>query len=462
MVLTMEEFRAWEPQRDTFAIFGWPVAHTMSPVLHGMLFGMLGKDADYIAVAVPAEGLQEALGLAARKLKGVNLTIPHKQAAIPLLDEVDKSALDLGAVNTVAFRDGRAVAYNTDILGFAESFQKDGVTLEGKKVVLLGYGGAAAGMGYHCVRAGARLVISGRSQERAGVLRDHLLRCFPSAKVSVVSRRHIPRDAQVIVNGTPVGMTPDEDRKPIFCLSRKVEYVFDAIYNPPMTKLLKMANPRRTLTRDGTYMLVMQGVHAEKIWFGAEFTQPQITSVLRRVYGMMAVKRLHEVRGKQNIALCGFMGAGKTTVGRKLARMCGMEFYDADVYLVERAGKTIPEIFAQEGEEAFRALETRCLRELSAKENCVISLGGGAVLRPENVEAIKSSSYLIHLDTPLNRIIKNLSYSNQRPLLEKGGNREAEIQKLYDERKEIYKSVSDCGVRSAKLSTLVEQVARSI
>ena len=92
----------------------------------------------------------------------------------------------------------------------------------------------------------------------------------------------------------------------------------------------------------------------------------------------------------------------------------------------------------------------------------MISLGGGAVLRPENVEAIKSSSYLIHLDTPLSRIMKNLSYSNQRPLLEKGNDREAEIQKLYDERKEIYKSVSDCGVRSAKLSTLVEQVARSI
>ena len=97
-----------------------------------------------------------------------------------------------------------------------------------------------------------------------------------------------------------------------------------------------------------------------------------------------------------------------------------MEFVMTRTLPEERAGKAISEIFAEQGEEAFRRLETDCLRELAAKKNCVIALGGGAVLRPENVEAIKSSSYLIHLDTPLGRIIKNLSYSTSRPLLEKG------------------------------------------
>ena len=314
MVLTLEEFRTFKPVRDTFAIFGWPVAHTMSPTLHGMLFELLEKDADYIAVAVPEDGLAEALKLAAEKLCGVNLTIPHKQAAIPLLDEVDKSALDLGAVNTVAFRNGRAIGYNTDILGFAESLNKDGIKLRGKKVLLLGYGGAAAGMGYHCVREGAHLYITGRNPEKAEALRAHLQECFPSAKIDVVSRRRIPKDIQIIVNGTPLGMTPNESKKPLFFLPRKTEYLFDAIYNPPMTALLKMANPRHTVTRDGTYMLVMQGVHAETIWFGAQFTEAQTTTMLRRLYGLMAVKRLHEVHGKKNIALCGFMGAGKTTI----------------------------------------------------------------------------------------------------------------------------------------------------
>lgn len=462
MVLTMEDFRTFQPKRDTFAIFGWPVAHTMSPTLHGMLFGLLEKDADYIAVAVREEELPEALRLAAEKLCGINLTIPHKKAAIPLLDEVDRGALDLGAVNTVAFRDGRSIGYNTDILGFAESLKKDGVRLRGKKVLLLGYGGAAAGMGYHCAREGAHLYISGRSLEKAEALQQHLQTCFPSAKIETVSRRHIPKDIQIIVNGTPLGMTPNENKKPLYFLPHKTEYLFDAIYNPPVTALMKMANPHRTVTRDGTYMLVMQGVHAENIWFGAEFTEIQTTTMLRRVYGMMAAKRLHEVRGKQNIALCGFMGAGKTTVGRKLARICGMTFYDADVYLEEREGKTIQEIFAEQGESAFRALESNCLRELAAKENCVIALGGGAVLRPENVEIIKQTSWLIHIDPPLGRIIKNLSYSNHRPLLEKSGDKNAEIRKLYNARKDIYHSVSDVSVRSVKVSTMMEMVAKSV
>ena len=156
------------------------------------------------------------------------------------------------------------------------------------------------------------------------------------------------------------------------------------------------------------------------------------------------------------------MGAGKTTVGRKLARICGMTFYDADVYLEEREGKTIPEIFAEQGEAAFRALESKCLRELAAKENCVIALGGGAVLRPENVEIIKQTSWLIHIDPPLGRIIKNLSYSNHRPLLEKSGDKNAEIRKLYNARKDIYHSVSDVSVRSVKVSTMMEMVAKSV
>lgn len=462
MVLTLEEFRTFKPARDTFAIFGWPVAHTMSPTLHGMLFDLLGKDADYIAVAVPEDGLAEALKLAADKLRGVNLTIPHKQAAIPLLDEVDKSALDLGAVNTVAFRNGRAIGYNTDILGFAESLNKDGIKLHGKKVLLLGYGGAAAGMGYHCVREGAHLYITGRNLEKAEALREHLKKCFPAAKIDVVSRRRIPKDIQIIVNGTPLGMTPNESKKPLFFLPYKTEYLFDAIYNPPMTALLKMANPRHTVTRDGTFMLVMQGVHAEAIWFGAQFTEAQTTTMLRRLYGLMAVKRLHEVHNKKNIALCGFMGAGKTTIGRKLSRICGLQFYDADIYLEEQEGKSISQIFAEQGEEAFRKLETNYLHELSNKENSVIALGGGAVLRPENVEAIKQNCYLIHIDPPLSRIIKNLSYSSSRPLIEKGANKNDEIRRLYHARKDIYRKVADVSVRSVRISALLEAVEKSI
>ncbi|MFQ7242065.1 shikimate dehydrogenase family protein, partial [Agathobaculum sp.] len=151
MLLTMEEFRAFEPQKPTYALIGWPLGHTMSPELHAQLFEVSGQDADYVGIAVPPEELEEAFQLAKRKLRGINCTIPHKKAVIPLLDEIDTAARDLHSVNTVAFRDGRAIGYNTDILGFAESLTRDGVTLRGKKVLLLGYGGAASVMAYHCV-----------------------------------------------------------------------------------------------------------------------------------------------------------------------------------------------------------------------------------------------------------------------------------------------------------------------
>ena len=320
MLLNMDEFRAFEPKKTTYALFGWPLGHTMSPELHAQLFAASGQDADYIGVAVPPDDLPEAFELAKRKLGGINCTIPHKKAVIGLLDEVDTAARDLHSVNTVAFCDGRAIGYNTDILGFAESLTRDGIKLRGKKVLLLGYGGAASVMAYHCVTQGAYLTITGRNLDKAAQLQQQLCEALPGAHVSVFSRRHIPRDIQIVLNSTPVGMFPKESASPLHFLPHKTEYVFDAIYNPPVTAMMKLANPRKTKTRDGLFMLVMQAAHAQTIWSGVQFAPQACETILRRTYGKMAVKRLHEKHGKRNIVLCGFMGSGKTTIGRKLAR----------------------------------------------------------------------------------------------------------------------------------------------
>lgn len=461
MLLSMEEFRAFEPEKPTYALFGWPLGHTMSPELHAQLFEASGQDAAYIGVAVPPENLSEAFELAKRKLKGINCTIPHKKAVIDLLDEVDTAARDLHSVNTVAFRDGRAIGYNTDILGFAESLSRDGVKLRGKKVLLLGYGGAAAVMAYHCITQGAYLTITGRSMEKAAALQKQLCEAVPRAHVSVFSRRHIPRDIQIVLNSTPVGMFPKENTAPLHYLPHKTEYVFDAIYNPPVTVTMKLANPKKTRARDGLFMLVMQAAHAQTIWSGVQFTPQACETILRRTYGKMAVKRLHEKYGKRNIVLCGFMGSGKTTVGRKLARLTGLEFIDADQYLEEREGKKISDIFAEHGEAYFREHESDYIRELSQRDGIVLSLGGGAVLRQENVDAVKQTGLLIHLDTPFFRIVKNLSYSNTRPLLDKP-DKQAEIRRLYNARKGIYHRVSDISVRSPKISEVLEKLVKSI
>ena len=461
MLLSMEEFRAFEPKKTTYGLFGWPLGHTMSPELHAQLFAASGQDADYIGIAVPPEDLPEAFELAKAKLGGINCTIPHKRAIIDLLDEVDTAARVLNSVNTVAFRNGKATGYNTDILGFAESLRRDGVSLKGKKVLLLGYGGAASIMAYHCVTEGAYLTITGRNLEKAAQLQKQICNAVPGAHIAVFSRRHIPRDIQIVLNSTPVGMFPKENAAPLHYLPHKTEYVFDAIYNPPVTSTMKLANPRKTKARDGLFMLVMQAAHAETVWSGVQFEPQACETILRRTYGKMAVKRLHEKHGKRNVVLCGFMGSGKTTVGRKLARMLGLDFVDADIYLEEKEGKKISDIFAEQGETYFRDRETFYIRELSQRDGIVLSLGGGAVLRPENVAAVRETGLLIHLDTPFYRILKNLSYSNTRPLLDKP-DKQAETRRLYNARKAVYHRVSDLSVRSPKISEVLEKLVKSI
>lgn len=461
MLLNMDEFRAFEPKKTTYALFGWPLGHTMSPELHAQLFAASGQDADYIGVAVPPDDLPEAFELAKRKLGGINCTIPHKKAVIGLLDEVDTAARDLHSVNTVAFRDGRAIGYNTDILGFAESLTRDGIKLRGKKVLLLGYGGAASVMAYHCVTQGAYLTITGRNLDKAAQLQQQLCEAVHGAHVSVFSRRHIPRDIQIVLNSTPVGMFPKESASPLHFLPHKTEYVFDAIYNPPVTATMKLANPRKTKTRDGLFMLVMQAAHAQTIWSGVQFAPQACETILRRTYGKMAVKRLHEKHGKRNIVLCGFMGSGKTTIGRKLARLTGLDFVDADQYLEAQEGKKISDIFAEKGEAYFRDRESAYIRELSQRDGIVLSLGGGAVLRQENVDAVRETGLLIYLDTPYHRIVKNLSYSNTRPLLDKP-DKLAETRRLYNARKGIYRRVADVSVRSPRISEVLEKLTKSI
>ena len=156
------------------------------------------------------------------------------------------------------------------------------------------------------------------------------------------------------------------------------------------------------------------------------------------------------------------MGSGKTTVGRKVARLTGLPFIDLDRYIEAQEGMTIPEIFAQHGEPYFRDLETKYVTEISAREEgCVLSLGGGTVLRPENVEIIKHTGLLILLDTPFFRIVKNLSHSTNRPLLEKE-DKLAETRRLYQMRKPIYDQVADCRVRSPRLGEVVERTLKSI
>ena len=459
MILTMDEFRAYEPKRMTFALFGHPIGHTMSPELHASLFHASEQDCDYFAVDVPPEQLGEAMEIARRKCRGLNLTIPHKKAVFNYLDAVNETARDLGSVNTVHFTDGEAIGYNTDISGFSGSLEFDHVSLSGKRAVLCGYGGVSRVMGYHLAASGARVLITGRNLTKAKHLRNELRQLLPEADIEIMPSTQLPRATAIVVNGTPLGMYPNEDDTPLTTLPVGTKYVFDAIYNPPTTALMKLARPS-CKTRNGLLMLVLQAAYAQTIWLGTQFDASALGSILRRLEGAMAKKRLQSLHGKSNIVLCGFMGSGKTTIGRKLARALGCEFVDADQYLEQRENRSISSIFDEVGEAGFRDIETDCARELSEKTDCVIALGGGAVLRPENVELYKKNGILVHLNTPFYRIVQNLSRDTTRPLLK--GDKEKQTRKLYQQRKEIYHSVADRSVTGTRISELVSAVFSAI
>jgi shikimate dehydrogenase len=455
----MDEFRAYQPKRMTFALFGHPIAHTMSPELHASLFAISNRECDYFAVDVPPEQLGEAMEIAKKKCKGLNLTIPHKKAVFDHLDAVDETARDLGSVNTVLFQENEAIGYNTDILGFSGSLEFDHINPAGKIAVVCGYGGVARVMGYHLAAAGSRLILTGRNLAKAKTLRNELRKLLPNSNIEIMPSTQLPRATEIVVNGTPLGMYPHEDGCPLERLPQSTNYVFDAVYNPPCTAIMKLGG-RDVRTRNGLLMLVLQAAYAQTIWLGTQFDNNNLTGVLRRLAGDMAKKRLRDVYGKSNIVLCGFMGSGKTTIGRKLARALTCEFIDADQYLEAREGKSISAIFDESGESGFRDIETDCARELSEKTGCVIALGGGAVLRPENVELYKKNGILIHLNTPFYRIVQNLSRDTSRPLLQ--GDKEKQTRTLYQKRKPIYAAAADRSVTGARISELVDAVFAAI
>lgn len=459
MIMTLEEFRKFQPKKTTFALFGHPIAHTMSPELHGMLFSESKRDCDYFAVDVPPEDLGEAMEIASRTCGGLNLTIPHKKAVFDYLDAVDETARNLGSVNTVHFQDGKAIGYNTDILGFSGSLEFDDVSVSGKTAVVCGYGGVSRVICYHLANAGAKVLITGRNLAKAKELRNELRGYLPQADIDIMPSTQLPRATSIVVNGTPLGMYPHEDGCPLQKLPSGVRYVFDTIYNPPNTSTMKLA-PYHVKTRNGLLMLVLQAAFAQTIWFGTQFEHTSLTRILRMLSGDMAKKRLHDVYGKSNIVLCGFMGSGKTTIGRKLARTLRYDFIDMDDYLEAREGKKISDIFAEVGESGFRDIETQCAHEVSEKRHCVIALGGGAILREENVALYKKHGLLIHLNTPFYRIVQNLSRDTSRPLLK--GDKENQTRLLYNQRKPLYLHCADRSVCGTRISEIMEAVFRAI
>lgn len=257
-----------------FALFGDPVMHSLSPLMQNTAFKMLELDACYIPLLVHSGDLAEAVkAVRALNFGGVNLTIPHKEKVLSYLDEVDEEAKLIGAVNTVVNRNGYLYGYNTDASGFLASLQSLGFDPKGKRVVVMGAGGAARAVAVTLALQGAsRIHICNRSTRRGEILAQDLCRVGAAVDVSDygVSCSEALKYADLLINATPVGMYPNHKENPII-MSDQLHprlLVCDLVYNPPQTMLLKEAAAVGCGVLNGVGMLAHQGALAFQLWTG--------------------------------------------------------------------------------------------------------------------------------------------------------------------------------------------------
>ena len=389
----------------SYGCIGEHLPHSFSREIHGEI----GSYAYELKELTP----EELPGfMTSRGFMGINVTIPYKQAVIPFLDEIDETARAIGAVNTVVNRDGKLYGYNTDLYGLTRLIRRIGLDLSGKKVLVLGTGGTSRTASYAAEKLGARVVYRVSRTSREGslsyedVLRDHT-------------------DAQIILNTTPCGMFPRPAEQPLSLESfTRLEGVADAIYNPLRSRLVLDARFRGIPAEGGLYMLVAQAVRASELFLNMSYPDDLTDQIYDRI-----------LRRKENLVLIGMPGSGKSAVGKILTEATGKPLADTDQLIVEKAGKSIPEIFREDGEPAFRDLESEIIRELSLQGGQVISTGGGAVLRPENVTLLRQNGRLFWLD----RAPDSLVPTDDRPLADTA----AKMKQLYQEREPVYRASAD-------------------
>ncbi len=426
----------------SYAVIGHPIGHTMSPFIHARLFALDGIQASYHVIDAP-DLSDPSLLSTLRSLDGYNITIPHKQGIIPHLDHLDEKACRFGSVNTVKNSVEGSCGYTTDGSGFLYAIRTGGASLSGQ-CLLLGSGGAARVLASEVLEAGGVLTIAVRSQsiQKAKTLAQELLARMPGAQVSCITFPELEKGAasyDLLINATSVGMYPKTGASPVSeSVVKRCQAVFDAVYNPEHTLLLRYAEKNGIRAIGGMAMLVGQAAAAHEIWSGASYAPEDIERLCQDASAEMERQFAH--RG--NIILCGFMGCGKTTIGRYIAELSGRKFLDMDDYIEKRAGMEIRDIFETMGEEGFRRMEAEASKELSERNGLVIASGGGTLLAPENREAFRKNGTIILLDVSAAALKERLKNDSARPLLQKP-DRDAVIDRLLAERMPQYREAAD-------------------
>lgn len=394
-----------------YCVIGKSLPHTLSPFIYGV-FGL-----DYGVTELPCESALKSFVLG-KEYDGYNVTIPYKEAVIPFLDGIDSQAKKIGAVNTVVRRNGKYFGYNTDIYGMEKALNAANIEISGRNVLILGTGGTAKTAGALAQQLSARKI---NYVSRNGAI--NYQNCYKLA------------DTEIIINTTPVGMFPEITKCPVdIARFTNLTGVFDAIYNPFTTELVKNARGLGIPSDNGLYMLAAQAKKAFDIFSDCDNDEGLIS---------VAVKNI--LNAQKNIVLTGMPSSGKSTVGKIIAQKTGRAFFDTDSIIEKETGKTIPQIFDERGQEYFRSLEKEAIAKVSGGLRAVIATGGGAVLDKANVNALQKNGVIVFLERDINQLS-----AEGRPLSVDA----VTLIKMYKDREPLYRAAADFSVQNEKTAEI--------
>lgn len=387
-----------------YGLIGRRLGHSHSPALHKMLGGY-----EYDLIELEPDELERFF--AKRSFKGINVTTPYKKAVIPFCDKLSDKAQQIGSVNTIVDRDGQLIGYNTDYDGFLRLVKRCNIDVYMRKCLILGNGGVAPTLRAVFNDLGACEIVT-------------ISRSGKDNYVNICNHY----DADIIVNATPVGMFPDNGKSLIDpALFPECRAVLDLIYNPLRTELACQTEDLGFFAFGGLYMLAAQAAAAVHIFTGAEISREKVDAAYTQLYKTVS-----------NIVLIGMPGCGKSTTAIELCKLTGRKLFDIDKEIEKRCKFTIPEYFKRFGEDAFRALETEVLVDITKNTGCIIATGGGVVAKPENYSLLRQNGTIVFLD----RDISELPVDG-RPI-----SLSTSLEALAEKRLPIYRSWADFTVRA--------------
>lgn len=412
-----------------YGLIGEKLGHSFSKDIHERI-------ADYTFDLIPLSKEEFKTFMEKKEFTALNVTIPYKKDVIPYLDEMDEHAKAIGAVNTIVNRDGKLKGYNTDFTGFLYMVKKHNVHMEGKKVLIIGNGGASAAI---------QAVVQ---HESAGSM--VIVDVVPgNGAISYDEMFSSHLDAEIIINTSPIGMYPRIGNAPIdISMFHKCEAVLDVIYNPILTRLCFEAQEMDIKRVNGLEMLIAQAKQSVEFFLDKSIDDQIIDDIYQ-----------DKLRERCNIVLIGMPSAGKTTIGKMLENRMQKEFIDLDDIIIEKAGKSIPEIFEESGEAGFRAIETEAAIEVSKLNNKIIATGGGTIKHKVNMDYLRQNGITIFIDRDVDKLI---SSDPNRPLSKSTD----ALEKMHAERLPLYQkyaayvAVNNSDIESTV--TEIEEAYRSI